>query len=964
MSIFRLLFPNTNPMKRNLLFTIIFLLAFSSYPFTNAFSNNPCRTRDSLALVALYNSTNGANWTNSWDLAQPIDSWYGVSLSSEGCVTCLDLAGTPDCALYSYNGENNLDGTLPEEIGDLLDLETFYIHDNTLTGPIPSGFWNLTKLKHVRLNGTLTGTIPTDIQNLTNLEFFSLFSNNMTGPIPSEIQYLTKLTDLDFSFNNFSGNIPPEVGNLTDLKTLYFRFNNMDGTIPPEIGNLEKLTHLDMNSNNFTGSLPAELGFLENLLWFRISDNNLSGCFPQSYSYLCDLQLGWSFQFQNNPGLPGGGDWAAFCANQTGACPPTCTDGVQNGNETGVDCGGTCPIACHPLEEFLFANPLVGNEIVFMVDKTINLEQTFFQWNDTLKQKLYTLYDSLAIGIYPDFTDPLPNQDTTMFGITVLTDADAEKVYLSYVATSLYHEISGLLNWSIVNYSATELKVLFDWREFLVIYSNVATNFEDKFIINKQVTPSPPTYIKTNFFDAYGIIGSSEKQTIANILNYARDSMRHFTGSGAAAHYNQWQYYGAPPMSRVIEGTTRMSDGIFAHFTAGCHGTCSFSKMALMLLNIPVEYANVGIGHRIAVFPSLDNLFITHGDDPYNQGSKNPKIPGYQMLVDSAFLDNWFSGGNYNADDNTNVGRRINELAFNILPEAYKNAYCNDFNNTGNLGVNNYLANNYAGLANQFPHVLMDSIHFWDRLELSLLTDPNYAACFANYNQSIDYHAEAPVWEVMTNFSMTSDTALIPTDPLLPAFGRVQNCINPDNWAEMVVYNTISETWIGLGGHTATFSLTDMAHAIQVKNDTVTVYENGQVIAILQDTFELSVKWIKIKFNNNSIEYLLNGFVRHSTPISNPGDFYVSFGIVDPGGEINNFYLSNPGGNCCIDNLTVNNPLIPDNSYSAGLIINSTGVIPASGNVVFRADNEITLDPGFGIELGATFTTILQGCDN
>src|SRR5271157_2786511 len=25
---------------------------------------------------------------------------------------------------------------------------------------------------------------------------------------------------------------------------------------------------------------------------------------------------------------------------------PTCTDGKQNGDETGIDCGGSCPLAC------------------------------------------------------------------------------------------------------------------------------------------------------------------------------------------------------------------------------------------------------------------------------------------------------------------------------------------------------------------------------------------------------------------------------------------------------------------------------------------------------------------------------------------------------------------------------------------------------------------------------------------
>lgn len=29
---------------------------------------------------------------------------------------------------------------------------------------------------------------------------------------------------------------------------------------------------------------------------------------------------------------------------------PTCTDGIQNGDEEGVDCGGTCPDACEPVE--------------------------------------------------------------------------------------------------------------------------------------------------------------------------------------------------------------------------------------------------------------------------------------------------------------------------------------------------------------------------------------------------------------------------------------------------------------------------------------------------------------------------------------------------------------------------------------------------------------------------------------
>lgn len=28
---------------------------------------------------------------------------------------------------------------------------------------------------------------------------------------------------------------------------------------------------------------------------------------------------------------------------------PTCTDGIQNGSETGIDCGGECPMSCEPV---------------------------------------------------------------------------------------------------------------------------------------------------------------------------------------------------------------------------------------------------------------------------------------------------------------------------------------------------------------------------------------------------------------------------------------------------------------------------------------------------------------------------------------------------------------------------------------------------------------------------------------
>ena len=43
------------------------------------------------ALIALYNATNGPNWTNKWDMNSEMSTWYGVTLNSTGRVERLNL---------------------------------------------------------------------------------------------------------------------------------------------------------------------------------------------------------------------------------------------------------------------------------------------------------------------------------------------------------------------------------------------------------------------------------------------------------------------------------------------------------------------------------------------------------------------------------------------------------------------------------------------------------------------------------------------------------------------------------------------------------------------------------------------------------------------------------------------------------------------------------------------------------
>ncbi|MEE9464024.1 MAG: Two component regulator three Y domain protein, partial [Candidatus Neomarinimicrobiota bacterium] len=163
---------------------------------------------DSLALVALYNSTDGANWGKTWDLNTPVVSWHGVTVTG-GVVDTVKLHG------------NNLVGTIPPELGNMTNLTFLFLRGNHLTGSIPAELGNLT--------------------NLTQL-FFP--ANQLTGSIPAELGNLASLTLLSLANNQLSGSIPSELGNLANLRRLNLSSNLLTAAIPPELGNLASLTYL------------------------------------------------------------------------------------------------------------------------------------------------------------------------------------------------------------------------------------------------------------------------------------------------------------------------------------------------------------------------------------------------------------------------------------------------------------------------------------------------------------------------------------------------------------------------------------------------------------------------------------------------------------------------------------------------------------------------------------------------
>ncbi len=134
------------------------LSSFSPYPVPTFFMTKlspPCQTNclaaDSLVLIDLYYKTDGSNWTNTWDLVQPVDTWHGITLNPDGCqVTAINLS------------DNNLNGKIPEQLSQLQLLSDLDLSNNKLEGNIPGALADLINLTNLNLeNNELSDCYPT-----------------------------------------------------------------------------------------------------------------------------------------------------------------------------------------------------------------------------------------------------------------------------------------------------------------------------------------------------------------------------------------------------------------------------------------------------------------------------------------------------------------------------------------------------------------------------------------------------------------------------------------------------------------------------------------------------------------------------------------------------------------------------------------------------------------------------------
>lgn len=326
------------------------------------------------------------------------------------------------------------------------------------------------------------------------------------------------------------------------------------------------------------------------------------------------------------------------------------------------------------------------------------------QWPAEERKKLRQAYKNVVIWYqngmigYPDpsflVLEPAPNMEAPwviqgVSGYTVFAPEDAWRLYIGYVALTLAAEINAWVPWSIRAYNEQALGDLLTAYEgpqyrrwFIFATNNGPNNSHYPGYINKMgVTPANATYA-FKFLKDNGLLGGTAKQTILKLLKWSQGLSHTIGPLTPQSFFYHFQHWGAPPVSRTIEGTV-ITDPQYVnsfptprHWTAGCSGTSAFLVSILRAANIPAE--RVSAGNHTTIRFTHQKRYLSHGDDPYDQTAED--YPMEELLIDSQTYQIWFPGNDDEKADG-NVGRQVVKLALTYPGALLVEAYCDDLAN-------------------------------------------------------------------------------------------------------------------------------------------------------------------------------------------------------------------------------------------------------------------------------------------
>ena len=264
----------------------IIFIAFGSFCLTSGYLSQ----QEANSLEYLYDSFNGQDWTIcNWNFSY---LRRNDTIKSHYCGLTIDYIDKSESKLQTvrelrFNTSFALNGIISPSIGNLSNLEVFYIDNNAgnIDGTIPTSICLLTKLidfhLQLRLGQGLHGNIPLCISQITTLKSYYVGPMNNTIMNTSNLEYLCLYNakpqefEVIYIYNvYFNGSIPDCIGEkFLNLIELYIASNSISGIIPPNLfSNMTKLESFTILGTNIHGMLPYDIGKISTLEKFYITE--------------------------------------------------------------------------------------------------------------------------------------------------------------------------------------------------------------------------------------------------------------------------------------------------------------------------------------------------------------------------------------------------------------------------------------------------------------------------------------------------------------------------------------------------------------------------------------------------------------------------------------------------------------------------------------------------------------------
>ncbi|CAL6340229.1 unnamed protein product [Bathycoccus prasinos] len=212
-------------------------------------------------------------------------------------------------------GVNNLEGSIPYELGNLKWLEEIDLDGGFTERQIyyDDGFPEAKKNKYgvpgSHFGNQFTGQIPESFRFLqrlkvSSLEYLDLSGNrDLSGQIPAAaIGRLPNIKELFLDDCAFSGPIPLGMSSAEKLEVIVLEGNKLSGRVNPRAFPIN-ITTLDLHDNFFSGPIPETLSIFKRLEVLLLHGNMFSGEVPQSLRRLPVLKT-VSLTFNRNLGGP------------------------------------------------------------------------------------------------------------------------------------------------------------------------------------------------------------------------------------------------------------------------------------------------------------------------------------------------------------------------------------------------------------------------------------------------------------------------------------------------------------------------------------------------------------------------------------------------------------------------------------------------------------------------------------